>query len=148
MVARVWPNQAAFPDWFSNNTTPWWDDQLTSMHEMLPFDGIWLDMNEASDFCPGSCDLRQKSNVKHPVKYNLKYVPTGRDLEISSMSLDSLQANGYTQLDTHSLFGTMESLATHEWFKKQNKRTFIIERSSFAGMGKFASKWLGDNYSD
>ncbi len=27
-------------------------------------------------------------------------------------------------------------------------RTFIIERSSFAGMGQYASKWLGDNTAD
>lgn len=27
-------------------------------------------------------------------------------------------------------------------------RTMIIERSSYAGMGKFASRWLGDNFSE
>lgn len=41
----------------------------------------------------------------------------------------------------------MEVKATHDWFKKNNKRTFIIERSSYAGMGKYGSRWLGDNYS-
>jgi alpha-glucosidase (family GH31 glycosyl hydrolase) len=41
----------------------------------------------------------------------------------------------------------MEVKATHEWFHKQGKRTFIIERSSAAGMGKFSSRWLGDNFS-
>jgi alpha-glucosidase (family GH31 glycosyl hydrolase) len=24
LVATVWPNEAAFPDWFAANTTQWW----------------------------------------------------------------------------------------------------------------------------
>lgn len=52
------------------------------------------------------------------------------------------------QIDTHSLFGTQEVKTTHEFFQEQNKRTMIIERSAFAGMGKFGSRWLGDNWSE
>jgi len=54
----------------------------------------------------------------------------------------------YQQIDTHSLFGTQEVKATHEYFQEKNKRTMIIERSAFAGMGKFGSRWLGDNWSE
>jgi alpha-glucosidase (family GH31 glycosyl hydrolase) len=81
------------------------------------------------------------------VKSKLKYIPTGRDLEYKSMALDTTHANGYIQLDTHSYYGTQMVKASHEWFTKNNKRTFIIERSSVAGAGKFASRWLGDNFS-
>lgn len=37
---------------------------------------------------------------------------------------------------------------THDWFQKNNKRTFIIERGNFAGIGKYGSRWLGDNFSE
>jgi alpha-glucosidase len=73
-------------------------------------------------------------------------VPTGRDLETKSLSLDAVHANGVTQLDAHSLFGTQEVKASHGYFESQNMRTMIIERSSFAGIGKYGSRWLGDNF--
>lgn len=41
----------------------------------------------------------------------------------------------------------MQVRASHEWFMGQNKRAMITSRSSFSGMGKYGSRWLGDNES-
>lgn len=144
-VGQVWPNDAAYPDYFNEKTAGWWQSNLASLQELIHFDGIWEDMNEASNFCNGPCYPGQKA--ASPVKYQLKYTPTGRDLEVKSMSMDATHANGFTQLDTHNYYGTQMVKATHEYFQMADKRTFIIERSSFAGMGKYGSRWLGDNES-
>lgn len=56
-VGRVWPGDAVYPDFFApkNQTAAWWKDQLSEFYKTLPFDGLWLDMNEASNFCDGAC---------------------------------------------------------------------------------------------
>lgn len=56
-VGQVWPGYTVFPDWFNPNTTVWWTESLTNWTDIygVKFDGIWLDMNEPSSFCQGSC---------------------------------------------------------------------------------------------
>ena len=54
-VGRVWPGDAVWPDWFNPNAAPWWQKWVQSFWDQVPFDGLWLDMNEASNFCNGPC---------------------------------------------------------------------------------------------
>ncbi|KAJ7861406.1 glycosyl hydrolases family 31-domain-containing protein [Mycena olivaceomarginata] len=45
-----------FPDWFAPQTLGWWTEALKNWSASgIEFSGIWLDMNEASSFCDGSC---------------------------------------------------------------------------------------------
>lgn len=59
LVGNVWPNEAVYPDWFHPNASDWWSQSLDSLHSSIKFDGLWLDMNEASDFCSGVCFQNQ-----------------------------------------------------------------------------------------
>jgi hypothetical protein len=49
-------------------------------------------MNEASNFCDGSCYPDEK--VFDSIAHKLKYTPTNRDLEKKAISLDAYHANG------------------------------------------------------
>lgn len=72
-------------------------------------------MNENSNFCGGTCYINQ--TVADPVKYHLKYTPTGRSLEDMSLPLDAYHKDGTKEIDAHSLNGLLEVQATHEWFQ-------------------------------
>ncbi|THU98203.1 hypothetical protein K435DRAFT_965039 [Dendrothele bispora CBS 962.96] len=55
-IGQVWPGYTVFPDWFNNDTEEWWLEALTNWSNGgIEFSGIWLDMNEVSSFCEGSC---------------------------------------------------------------------------------------------
>jgi len=73
-------------------------------------------MDEASNFCDGACYKPQK--VVDTVKNKLRYIPGGRDLDVTSIAVDAKHANDFLEIDTHSLFGYMEVQHTHNWLKK------------------------------
>jgi alpha-glucosidase (family GH31 glycosyl hydrolase) len=44
---QVWPGKTVYPDYLENaNTSRWLVDNLQHMYDKVPYDGLWLDMNE------------------------------------------------------------------------------------------------------
>ncbi|EMD41237.1 glycoside hydrolase family 31 protein [Gelatoporia subvermispora B] len=67
-VGQVWPGYTVFPDWFAPNTLELWTEALQNWSAAgVEFSGLWLDMNEISSFCNGSCGTTANiSNTTQP----------------------------------------------------------------------------------
>ena len=49
-VGRVWPGDAVYIDWLNDKAEEYWVGQMEKLYNKLPFSGMWIDMNEASNF--------------------------------------------------------------------------------------------------
>lgn len=207
-----------YPDWHNPKAAPWWGNELDIWHKKIAFDGIWIDMNEVSSFCVGSCgtgnltlnpahppfslpgepgnkiydyperfaatnsseaaaasaaassqaaaaggDSSEASstvsylrttptpgvrNINHP-PYTINHDQAGHDLAVHAVSPNATHIDGVAEYDVHNLWGHQILNATYQGLMKvfPSKRPFIIGRSTFAGSGKWAGHWGGDNNS-
>lgn len=55
LTTHVWPNKTVFLDFFDDAAKEVWGQGLRDLYQIIPYDGIWLDMNEATGFCNGEC---------------------------------------------------------------------------------------------
>ncbi|KAK1757123.1 glycosyl hydrolases family 31-domain-containing protein [Echria macrotheca] len=71
------------------------------------------------------------------------------DLSSGALFTNVTNADGSRQYDTHNLYGHMMAGATATALQSLHpgKRPFVLTRSTFAGTGRHAAHWFGDNAS-
>ena len=154
-----------FPDFFAANSTSYWESQLKTFHDLVPYSGIWIDMNEVSNFCNWDglaqvCEITDRTDCNNgccgikctAVDVNSKYdnapfiphVPHG-SLGGRTIAMSAIHQDGKTrEYDAHSLYGLMESQATHTAVAKATgERPFVLSRSTFPSSGKWTAHWTG-----
>ncbi|KFO76310.1 Lysosomal alpha-glucosidase, partial [Cuculus canorus] len=110
LIGKVWPGPTAFPDFTNPETHEWWHDMVKEFHDQVPFDGMWIDMNEPSNFVEGSQDGCPYNRLEQP-----PYVPGvfGGRLQAGTICASSQQYLS-SHYNLHSLYGLTEAIASHD----------------------------------
>ncbi|MDR7129585.1 alpha-glucosidase [Algoriphagus sp. 4150] len=119
-VAQVWPGPCAFPDFTNPKTRAWWMEKMAFYTE-AGVDGFWTDMNEPASwgqFTPNLIEFDYEGNTASHRK--------ARNIYGMQMAKSTQQ-------------GSSDNLP--------NQRPFVLTRSGFAGVQRYAAIWTGDNVS-
>ena len=166
LLAHVWPEYGAFVDYLHPKASDFWGQGLQALYDQVPYDGLWLDMNEPANFCldsdknfVGECypnnmfnSIGEEEIKKKNPFLDIPFRPGGKFLDSKTISMDAMftdpnenSTGTYTVYNIHNLYGTLQTIATHKYMiSKDNKRPFIMSRDSFVGHGRYGSIWTGD----
>ncbi len=119
----VWPGRCAFPDFTNPKARAWWGAQHAALLD-AGVAGIWCDMNEPALFLPAQSTM--PGDVVHQ---------------------GGGQARQHAEI--HNAYGSLMARATREGLQalRPAHRPFVISRSGYAGLQRYALQWSGDNSS-
>lgn len=151
----AWPGAVYFIDFLCPRSLQYWRTLLFDFQRLLPYDGIWIDMNEPASMrvgdggrYPQPPNDPQKCTANYPA-YAINNAGRQESIFIKTIDMDAIHCDGQRHLSLHNVYGLSEAFTTWQALRSisPEKRPFILSRSTFPGSGQFAAHWLGDNYS-
>lgn len=117
---QVWPGWCAFPDFTKEETRTWWGEKM-KFYKDAGVDGYWTDMNE-------------------PASWG-QHTPNLVDFHYEGELVSHRKAR--------NVYGMQMAKAAKEGSELQapNQRPFVLTRSGFSGIQRYAAAWTGDNVS-
>ena len=117
-IGLVWPGETVFPDFSIPAGRAWWAKKVRDFARK-GIDGAWLDMNDPSTGNVRCLDMRFNKGEDSHYTYHNQY----------ALGMAQASRDGFA--------------AAHP-----NKRPFLLSRSGFTGISKYAALWTGDNMSN
>ncbi|MGC8787192.1 MAG: TIM-barrel domain-containing protein, partial [Anaerolineae bacterium] len=119
----VWPGESYFPDFTNPHVRQWWGNLHIPLLQ-IGVDGIWNDMNEPTITGPKGDTLA--GCVRH-----------------------DWEGQGTDHRQAHNVYGMQMVRATAEGLLRlrPDERPFVLTRSGWAGVQRYAISWTGDNLS-
>jgi alpha-glucosidase len=120
-IGTSWSGWSTFPDFTRPVARLWWKEQYNSLTE-VGISGIWHDMNEPASFAAWG------------------------DKSFPRPTIHSMDSLGGDHNEAHNIYGLLMNQAGYEALKEYSpsKRPWILSRSGWAGMQRFAWNWSGD----
>ena len=118
---EMWPGNSVFPDFLNNSGREFWK-RLVIEWLKQGIDGIWLDMNEPT--------ILTEDHLLDP--------NTSHKLDNDELVLHK---------NVRNLYPLFQNKATYEAFLEAGTEPFILTRSGYSGIQKYAAVWTGDNKS-
>ncbi|KAF3101696.1 hypothetical protein TWF569_005378 [Orbilia oligospora] len=124
------------------------DDMAKAAAEGVEIDPNAMQRGEAKPEPPPAFDPTRPAGLTNP-PYSVNHGGVNWPLHARSISVDATHYGGVLEYNVHNLFGHLNCRTSYNSMLeiKPDERPFILTRSAFAGTGKYASKWLGDNFS-
>lgn len=140
----AWPGTSHWVDFTHPSSAAYWTYCHLKFHNIIDYDGIWIDMNEPSNFGNGSTTGCGTNKYNYPPFNPLIY----ENFTDMTLCMDGDQYMG-KQYSLHSLYAYTEAKATYNALQTvfPGKRPFVLSRSTFAGSGHYTNHWMGDNES-
>ncbi len=117
-TADIAPNTNHFVDYSDPRGRQWWIDNM-KLYQELGIHGLWNDMNEPA--------------------IDGQAIPDNVIFDFEGQKTSALEAQNY--------YGMLMARAAFESAEKfgGNRRPFVLSRSGFAGIQRYAAVWSGDN---
>lgn len=117
-VADIAPNTNHFVDYSDPRGRRWWIDNM-KLYQDLGIHGLWNDMNEPA--------------------IDGQAIPDNVVFDFDGQKTSALEAQNY--------YGMLMARAAFESAEQYggNRRPFVLSRSGFAGIQRYAAVWSGDN---